>query len=508
MFKYDVNHYGEGDDEFIDEVGPSDNSKSYNSSLMSSANGSSSSKAVLAALRALQDKIRRLEAERSQALDESSQLRHQLKNLEIDMDHEKQKENLIAQKNLQDSRNAYERLHADKSELELRLSKLEDKNKAAQRESDEMAKKIRSLEEEKHSNINKINELEHEQQRIENQIKHAQSREKDIAQTILWDNKRHEDEIFSLNSRIQSLHSELTQTCEEKVNLDKKLIELDHLVEQLLSVNDALVKQLNGKASSIRSRSVSPRRKAVVVPGIKISTKSKVSSKLPSQIEDIDQIKSLHHLYSNMAQKLTKKGKKKGKTLSKSNSVKSSVSVGSKTSRTRISTKNSSKSLSDNIKAIQTANNDSRPISRSKSRLTIPGVSFTEDRYVDDRSIHSSEYDDYLNNRDSISRSSSYLRRSISPAPSRISSSSFNNNINKSKLNSSNTNELKSVISSLEEEFESLNDQYRRLLSSVQASDSTSESVQQQAEEIVSVIQQLHRKGEQLRTLKSPPRHS
>jgi septal ring factor EnvC (AmiA/AmiB activator) len=44
----------------------------------------SSSKAVLAALRALQDKIRRLESERALALDENAQLRHQIKNQEIE----------------------------------------------------------------------------------------------------------------------------------------------------------------------------------------------------------------------------------------------------------------------------------------------------------------------------------------------------------------------------------------------------------------------------------------
>ena len=43
----------------------------------------SSSKAVLAALRALQDKIRRLESERSQALDEATDLRQKIKTLDI-----------------------------------------------------------------------------------------------------------------------------------------------------------------------------------------------------------------------------------------------------------------------------------------------------------------------------------------------------------------------------------------------------------------------------------------
>ena len=80
--------------------------------------------------------------------------------------------------------------------------------------------------------------------------------------------------------------------------------------------------------------------------------------------------------------------------------------------------------------------------------------------------------------------------------------------------------DMQGVISALEEEFDQLNLEYRRLLSSVQNSESTagngtdlaampfpatSESIEKQAGELVNVIQKLHRKGEQLRTLKSSP---
>jgi len=65
--------------------------------------------------------------------------------------------------------------------------------------------------------------------------------------------------------------------------------------------------------------------------------------------------------------------------------------------------------------------------------------------------------------------------------------------------NNSSGSDLKDVISSLEEEFDALNSQYRKLLSS-----STIDSETEQADELVNVIQKLHKKGEQLRSLKSP----
>jgi hypothetical protein len=73
--------------------------------------------------------------------------------------------------------------------------------------------------------------------------------------------------------------------------------------------------------------------------------------------------------------------------------------------------------------------------------------------------------------------------------------------------------DLQHLISSLEDEFDSLNRQYRLLLSNVNAesdvvpASTATESIQAQAEEIVSVIQKLHHKGEQLRILKSPSKN-
>ncbi len=154
--------------------------RSFTSALSatSAISGSSSSKAVLAALRALQDKIRRLETERSQALDETSQLRLQLKNQEIEFEHVKQREQLSAQKSLQEAKSSNERLLHEKTELEMKLMKLEEKTQQLNHTSDELHLKIRVLEEDKHNGILKIKELEHQQQKIEQQINIAQQKEK------------------------------------------------------------------------------------------------------------------------------------------------------------------------------------------------------------------------------------------------------------------------------------------------------------------------------------------
>ena len=172
-----LNFNTSGDQQHLDLSAPADLlDRSYNSTYNGSSN-TSSSKAVLAALRALQDKIRRLESERTQALDETVQLRHQLKNQEVEADHAKQREQLQAQKSLQEVRSAYERLLTDKSELEVRLSKYEEKNKQAQANVDDLQARIRILEDDKHAGTMKLKDLEHQKIQIETQIKLAQQKE-------------------------------------------------------------------------------------------------------------------------------------------------------------------------------------------------------------------------------------------------------------------------------------------------------------------------------------------
>ena len=65
--------------------------------------------------------------------------------------------------------------------------------------------------------------------------------------------------------------------------------------------------------------------------------------------------------------------------------------------------------------------------------------------------------------------------------------------------------ELQGVIQSLEEEFEMLNSQYQQLLQPKKLGATSGYGPEDRSRELVSVIQRLHKKGEQLRALKSSP---
>jgi chromosome segregation ATPase len=142
-------------------------------SLSGGGSASSSSKAVLAALRALQDKIRRLESERTQALDESAQLRHQLKNQEIEGEHGRQRESLSHHKAMQEVRTAYERVHADKSELELRLAGADEKFKRQAAEAADLQSRVRAAEQELHEALMKARDSDHVAHQQESNVKIA-----------------------------------------------------------------------------------------------------------------------------------------------------------------------------------------------------------------------------------------------------------------------------------------------------------------------------------------------
>jgi len=484
--------------------------KSYGSAVSaasSSAASASSSKAVLAALRALQDKIRRLEVERTQAIDETTQLRHQLKNQEIESEHIKQREILNSQKSLQESRSAYDRLLGDKAELEVRVSKLEERNRLGQQTSDELQSKIKILEDEKQNGLIKVKNLENHQLQLESQIQHCQSKEKDLANTMVWETKRHDDEMISLNKKLKSLQDELNLAIQEKQLSDSKQVELDQLVTQLLGVNEALVSQLSGKSTSSKPISLPsssklkkkqpikglvPRVAGVTTVALEAARTVKYDERRQSQLipvrtDDLEHLKNLHKMYANIASNVTNDKSKKKKSsddYKQSKTKKPLTRLGKKKSELKSKVSSSSSSVT-------TTKTNGIPSTTLNHKVRIPTPSASFDYLMQDDSDDNDDDEDY--EEEEIHH---HHRPASAPASSNYSTRSS------AKPTAPANDELQEIISSLEDEFDSLNNQYRRLLSSVQTTSSDLES--SQAEELVSVIQKLHKKGEILRSLKSP----
>jgi DNA repair exonuclease SbcCD ATPase subunit len=157
---------------------PLDASFSSGTSGISGFNHSaSSSKAVLAALRALQDKIRRLETERSSALDEAAQLRSQLKSQEIEAEHSKEKDILHSQKSLQEARMAYERVITEKEDLEKSLKMVRTQNDQTQAHVQELRESNKELEAMRSSAEQRLAEVEGHLAKFEAEVERSKHRE-------------------------------------------------------------------------------------------------------------------------------------------------------------------------------------------------------------------------------------------------------------------------------------------------------------------------------------------
>ena len=150
------------------------------------------SKAVLAALRALQDKIRRLDTERAHAIDEAAQLRQQCKALELEVEHAKQRETLSAQRTSHEARVQQERWYSEKAELEVRLARAEDRIRDVTRAAAEAEAGHRALEEGKRAAEDGERRGEERARALEEQLAQAVAKERG------W---------FSCSLRCSALHS-------------------------------------------------------------------------------------------------------------------------------------------------------------------------------------------------------------------------------------------------------------------------------------------------------------
>ena len=338
----------------------------------------------------------------------------------------------------------------------------------------------------------------------------------DIAQSMHMESKLHDEELGKLGHKLLTLRNELMEATSRRMESETKLQELDILVDQLLSLNDSLVCQLSGDTSKRRisntseargrsssrsrgsKRGKSSRSKISAAHAMQstISADAKVAPRMivpvPSSAAtnnqmnnntritnnvDIESLHRLHDMYRTAAQRLSstlrdespeKYERKNAQSVSRSKDtmdvMESKSASASRTFERSSLTRNEGTNTTD---AMLLASQDIRD--RGSVRLSSPRTS------AQFRSVHENTVTEKA-------------QSNSTKSPNQLSSSPA---------------DLRTVIMSLEEEFDALNEQYHRLLDSVKSEgDPVLEA--RRAEELVTVIKKLHRKGEQLRSLKSP----
>lgn len=265
-----------------------------------------------------------------------------------------------------------------------------------------------------------------------------------------------------MNKKLRSLQSNLSSVVHEKSLVETKLIELDQLVGQLLSVNESLVGRLSGKSLKISIPKRTEKKKINANSSSTVDIRS-TKSPLPN-FDDTKNLHGMHKMYVKLANSISVTGNpNSGRKTLPSSSSDGDIGIN------RLKTSTLLKSRK--IQGKSTPNTDSYILNRSYD-IQVPSISFeTERPNVDD-----------------------------------VSTNSVQNIGNGNRLDGEYTGlksgNIRNVIESLEMEFSALNDQYRALLISAQAK-THFVAGNDQADDLVAMIQRLHIKREQLRALKS-----
>jgi hypothetical protein len=307
----------------------------------------------------------------------------------------------------------------------------------------------------------------------------------DLTETVMWETKCREEDMEVLSNKLLSLQNNLSNLSHEKSVVQAKLTDLDQLVGQLLLTNESLVARLSNRHSAAAQPSSSNQNSMGRKPKYSQSNNfpnNSVHTLLTSasfrdkeeasnyslhsgslgSTQPPDHLQNMHRMYVDLAKNITGESR---------------PSNGDQRTGTLMSRRGEKGNISSFAsQQHETCEEGDRPeyedhnLSHSRDFMT-----------QEDGDALESFHDGY---------SSSFIRGGNSP------------NSGRGRDRDIPEMDLQGVISSLEEEFSTLNYQYRQVLSNITAKVPGSEIPQET--ELVHIIQKLHKKGEQLRTLKSP----
>ena len=246
-------------------------------SAMSMQTTQSGSKAVLSALRALQDKIRRLENEKSDANQIVERLENQVREQEIASSQMEHKLKLECEQLQLELATRTDALINEKVVLEERLNR-------AQSEGENWRVKYIQSEDEK-------TELKSLSGEYENVVNSYRLKEKDLSRWLMLEAQRHEQEMDSMREHVEHHGSQYSAAYTDMQSARAREVEIRKLASHLLSLNGSLIKRLTGVTRTIRHIPSKPR---VASSGYNTNLKKsgkKLSKKPSKQSSGISELK-------------------------------------------------------------------------------------------------------------------------------------------------------------------------------------------------------------------------
>ena len=129
---------------------------------------------------------------------------------------------------------------------------------------------------------------------------------------MIRETRKNEDEQQSAKLKIEKLSDDLARASSERAINETKLSELDHLVGQLLSVNESLLHQLSGKPqirATKKTAASAISKTASNTNGAKTAS-SKISKLLKSDAGTVNvgQLTGMHEMYKTLAKSIVSGG--------------------------------------------------------------------------------------------------------------------------------------------------------------------------------------------------------
>jgi hypothetical protein len=217
---------------------------SNSQSLGSTVPGAHSSKAVLSALRALQEKIRRLESERGDLLDECVGLKSQLRQQQYKHEHESTKLRTDYENIERSSRSFYESTALEKNELTRLVVKHEEEKKAMEKEAQYIKENAQRGEEERREASTRVKVLEKRIAHLENDLR--DSAERANTTTLVHHRGKHDAEqrVLELEQQAEEFNTKLVNERALRIDIELKKAKTEEFLRNILSINQGLVEKI------------------------------------------------------------------------------------------------------------------------------------------------------------------------------------------------------------------------------------------------------------------------
>lgn len=202
-----------------------------------------STKAVLSALRALQDKIRRLEAERQSAVDQCAQLRSKIQQVETDSQKYLDIEVHRAKELSAEQNSTIKQLTADKAGLELRLSRHEEERKALYRQIEHLRDRAAELELSQRASAAKSVTHQTRATQLHDDLKLAEQREAELAAAVAAEQNEKRRTVDVLQAQLADTEANMEHERKLAVDLAAKLSSAEEMLTNVIGINEYLVRQ-------------------------------------------------------------------------------------------------------------------------------------------------------------------------------------------------------------------------------------------------------------------------